>query len=259
MLQSGIRTEIVENNTQVLKLKLYRYRVLAIPECQQCGRRHPGECRMNNWACFKCGSQDHFIHDCLELVEKDKIQNARLSNTANRGRPTRNVGNVTSSRGATKDLDKESEARAFARAFVIRAHEDASSPDVITGTFSLYDTNVFALIDPGSTHSYVCENLVSSKKLPVESTKFVIKVSNPLGKFVLVDKVCKNHPLITRGYCFPVDLMLLPFYEFDVILGMDWLTLHDAVVNCRQKTIELKCQNNKIIQIESDELSEFLL
>ncbi|KAG8491072.1 hypothetical protein CXB51_014218 [Gossypium anomalum] len=29
--------------------------------------------------------------------------------------------------------------------------------------------------------------------------------------------------------------MLLPFDEFDVILGMDWLTLHAAIVNCKQK------------------------
>ncbi|KAA3470810.1 DNA/RNA polymerases superfamily protein [Gossypium australe] len=49
--------------------------------------------------------------------------------------------------------------------------------------------------------------------------------------------------------------MLLPFDEFDVILGMDWLTLHDAIVNCRRKTIEFKCQNNEILRIESDEAS----
>ncbi|KHG13847.1 Poly (ADP-ribose) glycohydrolase [Gossypium arboreum] len=29
--------------------------------------------------------------------------------------------------------------------------------------------------------------------------------------------------------------MLLPFDEFDVLLGMDWLTQHDAAVNCKQK------------------------
>ncbi|KAA3483283.1 RVP_2 domain-containing protein [Gossypium australe] len=124
----------------------------------------------------------------------------------------------------------------------ICAREEASSPDVITGTFSLYDTNVIALIDPGPTHSYIYINLVSNKSLPIESTKFVIKVSNPLCKYVLVDKACMNYPLMTRDYYFLADLMLLPFYEFDVILGMDWLTLHDAIVNCRRKIIELKSQ-----------------
>ena len=64
-------------------------------------------------------------------------------------------------------------------------------------------------------------NLVSSKSLPFESTKFVIKVSNPLGKYVLIDKVCKNCPLMTRGYYFSTNLMFLPFDKFKVILGMD--------------------------------------
>ena len=38
-----------------------------------------------------------------------------------------------------KDSAARSEVRAPARAYAIRAREDASSPDVITGTFSLYD------------------------------------------------------------------------------------------------------------------------
>ncbi|KAA3461464.1 DNA/RNA polymerases superfamily protein [Gossypium australe] len=59
--------------------------------------------------------------------------------------------------------------------------EDASAPDVITGTFSLLDTDITTLIDPSSTHSYICMNLVFVKNLHVESTEFVVKVSNPLG------------------------------------------------------------------------------
>ncbi|KAA3470319.1 Gag-Pol polyprotein [Gossypium australe] len=92
----------------------------------------------------------------------------------------------------TTNTAVRSEAGAPVRAYAIRAQKEASSPDVITGTFTLFDTDVIALIDPGFTHSYVCVNLVSSKTLPVESTKIVIRVSNPLGKCVLVDKVCKN-------------------------------------------------------------------
>ena len=48
--------------------------------------------------------------------------------------------------------------------------------------------------------------------------------------------------------------MLLPFDEFDVILGMDWLTVHDAVVNSKRKTIDLRCANNEIIRVESTDL-----
>ncbi|KAA3487517.1 Retrotransposon protein [Gossypium australe] len=72
-------------------------------------------------------------------------------------------------------------ARALARAYAIRARKDASTPNVITGTFSLFDTDITALIDPDSIHLYICTNLVSIKNLSVDFTEFVVKVSNPMG------------------------------------------------------------------------------
>ncbi|KAA3477804.1 RVP_2 domain-containing protein [Gossypium australe] len=195
---------------------------------------------MRSGACYRCGSIDHYLKDCPERIEKDIDQTSKPSNPASRSRPPRHSGN--------------SEARAPARTYAIRARVDASAPDAITGTFSFLDTDIIALIDPGSTHSCICTNLVSVKNLPVELTKFVVKVSNPLGQYDMVDKLCKNCPLMVKGYCFSVDLMLLPFDEFDVILGMDWLTQHDAVLNCKQKYIVLKCQNGGLLHIESDKL-----
>ncbi|KAA3473304.1 Retrovirus-related Pol polyprotein from transposon 17.6 [Gossypium australe] len=89
--------------------------------------------------------------------------------------------------------------------------------------------------------------------MPVESTEFVIKVSNPLGKYVLVEKVCKDFPLMVRGYYFLANLMLFPFDEFDIILSMDWLTTHDVIGNCERKFIELKSENGDILRVASDE------
>ena len=223
------------------------------PECQQCGRRHIGECWGFKRACFRCGSQEHYVRDCPERREEENLPRAGSGDIVSRGRPPRNVGSKVSGKSVMKDAAGGSEIRAPARTYAIRAREDASSPDVITGTFSLHDIDVIALIDPGSTHSYVCMKLVSSKKLPVENTEYVVKVSNPLGKYVLVDKICKNCPLMIQGHCFLANLMLLPFDEFDVILGMDWLILHDAKVNCRQKILELKCENGEILRVETEE------
>ncbi|KAA3484615.1 DNA/RNA polymerases superfamily protein [Gossypium australe] len=159
-------------------------------EYPQCGKCHSGECRVNEKACFKCGSLDHLIRDCPKAGEKEQPQNARLGSIA-RGRPQRNLGNQMSGKNSSREKTARAEGRAPTRTYVIRAREDASSPDVITGTFSLYDTSVITLIDPGSTYSYICMKLVSSMSMPIESTEFVIRVSNPLGKYVLVNRVCK--------------------------------------------------------------------
>ncbi|KAA3477173.1 Gag-Pol polyprotein [Gossypium australe] len=167
------------------------------------------------------------------MGEKEKSQSARSGSTA-KGRSQRNPENGTSSKNTSREVP--------ARTYAIRAREEASSPNVIMGTCSLYDTHVITLIDSGSTHSYVCMKLVSRLNMPIESTEFVIRVLNPIGKYVLVDKVCKDFPLRIRGHYFPTNLMLLLFDEFDVIFGMDWLTTHDVIVNCGRKIIELKCE-----------------
>ena len=51
----------------------------------------------------------------------------------------------------------------------------------------------------------------------------------------------KNCPLMVQDREFSVDLIALPFHEFDLILGMDWLSKHQAIVDCDKKTVLLKC------------------
>ena len=43
-----------------------------------------------------------------------------------------------------------------ARAYAMTAREDKDALGVIAGNFTLYDTEIYALIDPGSTHYFVC-------------------------------------------------------------------------------------------------------
>ena len=42
---------------------------------------------------------------------------------------------------------------------------------------------------------------------------------------------------------FSVDLIALPFHEFDLILGMDWLSKQRAIIDCDKKIVVLKCSD----------------
>ena len=98
-----------------------------------------------------------------------------------------------------------------------------------------------ALIDPYSTHSYICIEQLSGKLPSVEPLEYDIRVTNPLGHNVRVNRVYKNCPIMVHDREFSVDLIVLPFHEFDLILGMDWLSKHWVIVDCDKKTIVLKC------------------
>ncbi|KAA3471199.1 Hexaprenyldihydroxybenzoate methyltransferase, mitochondrial-like protein [Gossypium australe] len=81
-------------------------------------------------------------------VSGKRIMDSKPSNPASRGRPPLHSKNVSGRQSATKDWTVKSEPRALARTYAIRAKEDASAKDVITGTFSLLGTDITAPIDP---------------------------------------------------------------------------------------------------------------
>ena len=74
-------------------------------------------------------------------------------------------------------------------------------------------------------------------------------VTSPLGHNVRVNRVYKNCPLTVHDREFLTDLIALPFHEFDLILGMDWLSKHRDIVDCDKKTILLKCSNMSKVTI----------
>ena len=74
----------------------------------------------------------------------------------------------------------------------------------------------------------------------MEPLAYDMLVTSPLGLSVRVNLVYKNCPLTVYDREFSVDLIALPFHEFDLILGMEWLSKHRAIVDCNKKTIFLK-------------------
>ena len=143
------------------------------------------------------------------------------------------------------------DGRAPSRAYAMKAVENTDAADVIVDNFQIFDT-VHALIDPGSTHSYICTDIPNLGKLPRSETEYDILVTNPLGHSVIVNRVYRNCPIKIREYEFLGDLIELSFKEFDVILGMDWLSQHQAIVDCRMKRVTLKTPNEDEVTFISE-------
>ena len=103
------------------------------------------------------------------------------------------------------------DACASARAYVMKAVEDEDALDMIVGNFYIFEVIVHALIDPGSTHSYICTAIMSLGSLPKSETEYDILVTNPLGHSVIVNRVYRDCPIKIREYEFPGDLIQLSF------------------------------------------------
>ena len=139
----------------------------------------------------------------------------------------------------------------------MKAVEDTDTQDVIVNNFTIFDIIVHALIDPGSTHSYICTDIPSLGNLLRSETKYDTLVTNPLGHSVIVNKVYRDCLIRIRENEFLGDLIELFFREFVVMLGMDWISQHQAIIDCRKKRVTLRTPNGDEVTF-IDERSNYL-
>ena len=196
-------------------------RGLVSPVCTHYGRRNKGECWRLTGACLAYGSNEHNIKDCPRARSfTSPLTGGTVSAVQKSNKDNKSVASPIAPRQATHNIGRQ-DARASARAYAMKVVEDKDAPDVIIGKFSIFESNVYALIDPGSAHSYVCTSIPSLGSLPKSEIEYDILVTNPLGHSVIVNRVYRDFPIRIREYQFPGDLI-----ESDVTLGMDWLSRH---------------------------------
>ena len=75
-------------------------------------------------------------------------------------------------------------------------------------------------------------------------------MTSPLGHSISVNSVYRNCPIVIQAREFLADLIPLPFREFDLILGMDWLSKHRAIIDYGQKTVVLRCSNQTEVIVQ---------
>ena len=228
-----------------------------IPECPHCHRRYLGVCRLLTGGCFRCGILKHLKAQCPRELGDNRSQQgsgrgrSTPLSTRDRGRgrngpsPHRGRGGIVS-----ETVDRPMPT-APARAYALKACEDKDAPEVIAGIFSLYDIEMHALIDPGSTHSYVCiEHVFDNIPPAVEQFAYDMHVTSPLGHNISMNSVYRNCPIVIQAREFLVNLIPLPFREFDLILRMDWLYKHRAIIDCGQKTVVLRCSDQTEVIVQ---------
>ena len=86
------------------------------------------------------------------------------------------------------------------------------------------------MFDSGASHSFITASCEKDLSLEVETLEEPLHVSSPLGIKVNVDKICRDCELEILGILLTMDLRVMDMSEFDVILGMDWLTAHRVVI-----------------------------
>ncbi|VFQ95771.1 unnamed protein product [Cuscuta campestris] len=166
--------------------------------------------------------------------------------------PAPSQKSVAASSQPKRPAQSTQSGKAPTRTYAMHGRTEQPAYDVIMGMFTLFDTSISALIDPGSTLSYVCTSMPESFNIPRENLENPVIVSNPLGHSLCLKYIYPGCPLVVQGKSFPANLIELPHREFDVILGMDWLTANQAVVDCGTHTVRLKAEDGNDVLIRGE-------
>ena len=210
---------------------------------------------MNMTGCFHCGQEDHFIRDCPQLVaiETSEVGTVAFTlgtsgpNHISRGgsgrggstAPGRGRDRGAGGRGSTPIGQIQSGTRTQARVFTVTRQEADASPDVITGMILVYDHDADALVDLGATHSFILIPFTERHQIEFQLIDGCMVVSVPNGDIMISERIVPGSRLVIQNKDFPADLIVLGIHDFDIVLGMDWLSKHRATLDCYKKEVRL--------------------
>ncbi|GJX20986.1 putative reverse transcriptase domain-containing protein, partial [Tanacetum coccineum] len=178
-----------------------------LPLYEQCFTRHVGQCTIK---CHKYGKVGHKERYCKEKSVATE------------------VGEVCGRAYAIKDVEPQ-------------------GLNVVTGTFLLNNRYAFVLFDSGSDKSFVktrFSSFLDIKPIKIEDS-YEVKLADE--RIISMNIVLKGCTLNLVNHIFEIDLMPIELGTFDVIIGMDWLVNHDAVIICGEKVVRIPYGNKTLI------------
>ncbi|GJU28574.1 putative reverse transcriptase domain-containing protein [Tanacetum coccineum] len=180
-----------------------------LPKCNRCNSHHNGQCPPK---CGKCGRLGH--------EEKDCRGEGHYKNRFPKGRNPPNE-------------------RARARAYML-VENPQQNLNVVTGTFLLSDHYACILFDSGAEKSFISSVFTPFINIAPTALNTSYEVELADGKVVSTNTVLRSCTLVLLNHVFKIDLLPTRLGSFDVIVGMDWLSYHRAVIDCYEKIADEK-------------------
>ena len=90
--------------------------------------------------------------------------------------------------------------------------------------------------------------------LEVETLEEPLYVSSPLGIRARIGMICRGYELEISGTPLTVDLRIMDMLEFDVILGMGWLTAYRVVIDCERRRVTAYTQDGTRVVFQGDNM-----
>ncbi|GKC24973.1 putative reverse transcriptase domain-containing protein [Tanacetum coccineum] len=136
---------------------------------------------------------------------------------------------------------------AHGKVYVLGDKNAQQDSNMVMGTFLLnnhYEKNLF---DSGANKSFVSTAFASLLNITPTTldTAFTIELAN--GNLVNTNTVIQNCILNFLNHPLKIDLMPIKLGSFDVIIGMEWLSQHNAKIICGERVVHIPIDNETLV------------
>jgi hypothetical protein len=108
---------------------------------------------------------------------------------------------------------------------------------VMIGIFSVLNPAII-LFDSGASHSFISTKFSAKCQLPFYHTNGGITISIPGGR-VATYQINRQVPIKFSSLVIRTTLLILGLDSVDIILGTDWLSRHQAIIDIVARAIEI--------------------
>jgi hypothetical protein len=109
---------------------------------------------------------------------------------------------------------------------------------IMTGTFSVFNQPVLILFDSSASHSFISQKFSAKCKLPLCHAKGSFMITIPGGKTV-TNQLIRSVPIQLGSHIIKTTLLVLGLESVDIILGTNWMNLHQVVLDVASRIVEV--------------------
>jgi hypothetical protein len=109
---------------------------------------------------------------------------------------------------------------------------------VMTGTFSIFYQPALILFDSGTSHSFISQKFSVKCQLPFYHTQGSFMIATP-GDKIATNQLNRNVPIQLGSKIVKTTLLILGMDNVDIILGTNWMTQHQVVLDVANRIVEV--------------------